>query len=102
MKIMRVWHGWTAPENADAYEEMLRTEILPGIHRIEGYAGAFLLRRDDGDEVEFITITTWDSWEAIERFAGAGRTGSVIYPKAHDLLTRFDEQSTHYAATWVA
>ena len=38
--IMRLWHGYTKPEDADKYEQMLRDEILPGIHRIKGYAGA--------------------------------------------------------------
>jgi heme-degrading monooxygenase HmoA len=51
--ISRIWHGWTKKEDADKYEAMLRAEVLPGIHRIDGYHGAFLLRRDDGDEVEF-------------------------------------------------
>jgi hypothetical protein len=81
---------------------MLENEILPAIHRISGYKGAHLLRRDCGDEVEFITITTWDSWDAIREFAGDGKTGAVIYPKAHALLTRFDEHSERYDATWVS
>lgn len=91
--IMRIWHG---------YDEMLRNEILPGIHRINGYLGAHLLRRDDGDEVEFVTITTWESWDAIAEFAGPSKTGSVIYPKAAALLSRHDEHSEHYEAVWVA
>ena len=97
--IMRVWHGYTSKQNADTYDEMLRNEILPGIHRIDGSRGAWVLRRSDGDEVEFVTITTWDSWDAIGQFAPDGK--SVIYPKAHALLTRFDEHSEHYDATWV-
>jgi heme-degrading monooxygenase HmoA len=100
--IMRIWHGWTQRgENAETYDQMLRNEILPGIHRIDGYKGTWLLRRDSGDEVEFVTITTWDSWQAIEEFAGADRTGSVIYPDAARLLTRHDERSEHFDATWV-
>src|SRR6266581_3051518 len=47
---MRVWHGYTSPENADAYEELLKTEVLPGIHRVKGYCGAFLLRKPNGKE----------------------------------------------------
>ena len=53
--ISRVWHGWTKPENAAAYEALLRSEILPGIHRVPGFLGATLLTRRDGDEVEFVT-----------------------------------------------
>ena len=101
MKIMRVWHGYTSPKNADAYERLLRSEILPGIHRIAGFGGAYLLRRDLGEEVEFMTITTWDSWEAIGRFAGADHTGAVVPPKARALLARFDDHSQHYSAAWV-
>ena len=101
--IMRIWHGWTRRgEDAEAYDALLKSEILPGIHRIDGYRGSYLLRRDDGDEVEFITITTWDSWDAIREFAGDSKTGAVIYPKAHALLTRFDETSEHYDAMWMA
>ncbi len=49
--IGRLWRGWTTTENADAYEELLRTRILPGIHRVDGYQGAYLLRRDVGEGV---------------------------------------------------
>jgi heme-degrading monooxygenase HmoA len=95
--IMRIWHGWTRRDDADVYESMLKSEILPGIHRISGYAGAHLLRRDDGGEVEFITITCWESWDAVREFG----TAAVIYPKAHDLLVRYDEQPVHYEGTFV-
>ena len=100
--IMRIWHGYTKPENADKYEQMLKEEILPGIHRVKGYAGAYLLRRQNGKEVEFITATMWESWAAIQEFAGADQTKSVIHPKAHALLTHCDESSEHFDATWVA
>jgi hypothetical protein len=29
--ISRIWHGWTHPHNADAYERLLRSEIFTGI-----------------------------------------------------------------------
>jgi len=99
--IMRVWHGYTSPENADAYEHLLKGEILPGIHRVRGYGGAWLLRRNKATEAEFIAITAWESWEAIEEFAGQGHTGAVVPDKARELLSRFDEHSTHYDAVWV-
>ena len=99
--IMRVWHGWTKTKDADEYDRLLRDEILPGIHRIKGYGGSWVLRRVAGDEVEFVTITTWDSWAAIEEFAGKGRTKSVIHPKAAHLLARHEEQSMHFDAAWV-
>jgi heme-degrading monooxygenase HmoA len=94
--ISRLWHGWTSVENADAYEELLRTTILPGIHRVAGYRGAYLLRRNVEDGVEFVTITLWESIEAVRAFAGADHQVAVVPPAARELLARFDQTSQHY------
>jgi heme-degrading monooxygenase HmoA len=91
-----MWHGWTSREHADAYEQLLRTDVLPGIARVDGYAGAHLLRRDDGDEVEFVTMTWFTSLEAVRAFAGEDYTKAVIAPGAHGLLSHWDERSVHY------
>jgi heme-degrading monooxygenase HmoA len=94
--IGRIWHGWTAPENADAYERLLRSEVLPGIDRIEGFRGAHLLRRDAGDEVEFVTLTLFDSLDAVRAFAGEDYEVAVVPPAAQRLLAHYDERSAHY------
>jgi len=62
--IARVWHGRTKPEHADAYESHLRPELLPGLSLQKGFRGSYLLRRAVGNEVEFITIILWDSFDA--------------------------------------
>ncbi|HEU0054692.1 MAG TPA: hypothetical protein VFQ39_16010 [Longimicrobium sp.] len=96
--ISRIWHGWTAPENADAYETLLRTEIFHAIggRRIEGYRGIQLLRRDAGGEVEFVTIMWFDSIDAVRAFAGDDHEAAVVPPAARALLSRFDARSAHY------
>ena len=94
--IARLWRGWTAPENADAYEEFLRTKMFPSIHRVPGYLGADLLRRKDGDEVAFVTITRFESLESVRAFAGEDYEQAVVEPEARALLSRFDERSEHY------
>ena len=96
--IARIWHGWTKPENATAYEDMLRDEIFPSIaaRNIKGYRGAELFIYKNGAEVEFMTLLRFDSMEAVKEFAGADESKPVIYPKAESLLTRMDERSTHY------
>jgi len=96
--ISRIWHGWTARENANAYETLLRSEILPGIANrdIGGYLGAHLLRRDLSEEVEFVTILWFDSLDSVREFAGADFDHSVVPEKARRLLTRFDARSQHY------
>ena len=97
--IARLWHGYTKPEDAPTYHEMLLKTILPGIHRIAGYKGSYVLRKDGPDEVEFITLTFWESLDAIREFAGPDYEHSVILPEAARLLTRHDEYSTHYDAS---
>jgi len=94
--IARLWHGWTAPENADAYEEFLRTKMFPSIQRVPGYLGADLLRRDDGQEIAFVTITRFESLDAVRAFAGENYERAVVEPEARALLSRFDDRSEHY------
>lgn len=94
--ISRLWHGWTTRANADAYEALLRNQVLPGIHRVRGFKGAQVLRRDVNDEVEFVTITLFDSLDAVREFAGEDYEVAVILPEAHRLLSHFDARSAHY------
>jgi heme-degrading monooxygenase HmoA len=96
--ISRIWHGWTTPTKADAYETLLKNEIFIGIgnRRIAGYRGIHLLRRELGEEVEFVTVMWFDSMEAVRTFAGQDYEVAVVPPKARALLSRFDERSQHY------
>jgi heme-degrading monooxygenase HmoA len=96
--ISRVWHGWTTPANADAYESLLKSEIFTGIEnrRIPGYRGINLFRRNLADEVEFVTVMWFDSMEAVRAFAGEDYEVAVVPTRARALLSRFDERSQHY------
>ena len=96
--IVRIWHGWTTPGNADAYEKLLRAEILPGIaaRGIPGYSGAELLRRDLGVEAEFVTILRFETLSAVRAFAGEEHETAVVPPKARALLSRFDPRAAHF------
>ena len=96
--ISRVWHGWTTPANADAYEVLLRSEIFVGIknRHIAGYKGIQLFRRSLEKEVEFVTVMWFDSLEAVKAFAGEDYEACVVPPKARALLSHFDARSQHY------
>ena len=96
--IIRIWHGWTTPGNADAYEALLQEEIFVGIQnlRVGGFKGIQLLRREVGDEVEFVTIMRFDSLDAVREFAGDDYGVAVVPKNARALLSRFDERSQHY------
>ena len=96
--IGRMWHGWTKPQNADRYERLLKEEIFPGIaaKKVAGYKGIQLFRRPLDNEIEFITIMWFDSWDAVRQFAGEDYERAYVPPKAREVLERFDERSQHY------
>jgi len=94
--IGRLWHGRTTRDNADSYQRLLVSDVLPGIERIPGSRGAYLLRREVPEGVEFVTLTLFDSMDAVRAFAGEDYTKAVIHQEAARLLERFDERSEHY------
>lgn len=95
--IARVWHGYTKPEHADAYENMLKPELLPGVSKKKGYRGSYLMRRDLGVEVEFITILLWDSLDDVRAAAGHDDYETAIIPaERRRYLERFDAKAAHY------
>ena len=96
----RIWRGWASVDNADEYEQLLNTTIVHGItaRRIAGHLGTEILRErhPEGAEVQFVTIMTFDGWDAVRKFAGGDGRGSVVPPQARALLSRFDEHSAHF------
>jgi heme-degrading monooxygenase HmoA len=99
--IIRIWHGWTTPENAEEYERLVVEENYDTIAEEtgEGYRGFEMARREHDDEVEYVTITRFDSWEAVESFAGEDSEEAYVPPAARELLTRYDERVDHYEVT---
>jgi hypothetical protein len=97
--IERVWRGWTTAENAAGYEALLREQIFPGIAAkgVLGYAGIRLLRRElPSGEVEFMTIMSFDSLDAVRAFAGDDYQRAYVPQAARQVLARFDQTSAHY------
>ena len=101
--VNRIWHGWTTPENADVYENLLLTRILPGISEMDipGYRGAHVFRRipapdSDETEVEFITVMWFDAIENVTAFVGDDYEVAYVPPEARAVLSRFDARSQHY------
>jgi heme-degrading monooxygenase HmoA len=96
--ISRIWHGWTTLGNEDKYEALLQEEIFVSIwnRHIRGFKGIQLLRRELGEQVEFVTIMLFDSLDAVREFAGEDYEVAVVPEKARAVLSHFDERSQHY------
>jgi antibiotic biosynthesis monooxygenase (ABM) superfamily enzyme len=96
--ICRLWRGWTKPEDAAAYEHLLRSRIIPGIEAraITGFRHIDMMRRTIGEEVEFATIMWFDDLRSIEGFVGEDAEAAHVPASARAVLARFDERALHY------
>lgn len=97
--ICRIWHGWATEENAEAYEHLLRDEIVVGILRrkLPGFLAIDLLRRPVLEGTEFVTMMWFESMEAVQHFAGPDYEMAVVPPEARQLLTRLEQRAAHYS-----
>ena len=98
MTVCRLWCGWTTPENADAYERIVRGEVIPGIEarKIPGFRHIDLMKRNCGEEVEFQTLMWFDSLESIKTFMGEDYSVSHVPAQARAVLSRFDQRAAHF------
>ena len=94
--ITRLWRGWTRPDDADPYERFLLDELFPAMPSIDGFVSADVLRRPDGDEEAFVTLTRFTSLDAIRAFAGDDYERPVLEPRALELLSHYDELAQHF------
>ena len=96
--ICRLWRGWTTPENADAYERIVRGEVIPGIEtrKIPGFRHIDLMKRDIGGEIEFQTCMWFDDLDSIRNFMGEDYSVSHVPLEARAVLNSFDDRAAHY------
>lgn len=96
--ICRVWRGWTTPENAEAYERVVRGQVIPGIEsrQIQGFQAIDLMRRDLAGEVEFSTLMWFDDLDAVRALVGEDYEVSHVPDAARAVLARFDARVAHY------
>jgi hypothetical protein len=82
--VARVWRGRVRRERADEYEAYnYEVGITP---LIEKAMGVQCLREDRGAESEFMTISYWESVEAMARFTGADPTSIHHLPRDPEFL----------------
>ena len=94
--IARVWRGWTSAEDADAYEAYVVETGMRESRSTPGNRGTYVLRRLEGDRVEFTTITLWDSREAIVGFSGSHDDTAVFYPEDERYLVERERTVGHH------
>jgi hypothetical protein len=94
--IARIWRGWAPLATADDYQRHYETEVGEHLRAVSGFGGARLLRRDDGPEVMFTSITFFTSLDAIRGFAGDDYEQAIVEDAARQALSRWDERVSHH------
>ena len=96
--ICRLWRGWATNQNADAYERIVREQVIPGIEarRIPGFRSIDLIRRERERDVEFVTLMWFDSLDAVRAFMGADYEVAHVPPEAQAVLADYDKRTAHY------
>jgi heme-degrading monooxygenase HmoA len=96
--ICRLWRGWTTKDNADAYQRIVREEVIPGIEarRIPGFRSIDLVRRERDQGVEFMTLMWFDSLDDVRGFMGEDYEAAHVPARAQAMLADFDRRSAHY------
>jgi len=95
--IARLWHGRVRPERADAYADFLAARAIPDYRSVAGNRGVRILRRDGDDAVHFVTLSFWESEDAIRAFAGDDLLKAKYYREDAGFLLEFEPQVLHYA-----
>jgi hypothetical protein len=94
--ITRMWRGWTRVADAGSYQNFLLTELFPSMSAIPGFLGAEVLRRQEGAEVGFVTLTRFEDMYDVLAFAGEDYEAPVLEPEALRLLSRYDDRALHF------
>ena len=94
--IARIWRGATRRVDRHAYADYITGTGLSAYTSTPGNRGAWILQRDIGDRIEVITLSLWDSLDAIKRFAGDDVDRAVFYPEDDRYLVERDLTVRHY------
>jgi heme-degrading monooxygenase HmoA len=96
--ICRLWRGWTTKSNADVYERIVRSEVIPEIEarRIPGFHSIDLVRRERDNDVEFMTLMWFDTLDSVRRFMGEDYEAAHVPTRAQAVLADFERRSAHY------
>lgn len=94
--ITRVWHGIVDKEDTDIYFEYLIETGVKDYKSTTGLLSADILKRMEGEVCHFYTITKWESYDSIKKFAGEDFTKAKYYPKDKAFLLEQEEEVRHF------
>jgi len=94
--IARIWRGVVRADDAAEYRAYVDETGLREYRETPGNRGAWILQRVDGERCEILTLSFWDSFDAIRDFAGDEPELAVYYPEDDRFLLERDDRVSHY------
>ena len=94
--VARTWRGWTRTEDAAEYAAYIAETGLRAYRETAGNRGAWIMQRDEDGRTEFVTLSFWDSLEAIRAFAGDDLERAVYYPEDDRFLVDREDRVKHW------
>lgn len=94
--IVRMWHGRVPTSKAKAYREFTNQRAIPDYQSVPRNISVHILERQEGEITHFITLTFWESLDAIRGFAGDDLEKAKYYPEDKDFLLEFEPRVVHY------
>lgn len=94
--IFRMWRGPAPKTRAEEYERRFETFDVGQFRKVPGNRGVYLLRRDIGDQYEYMAMSLWESLDAVKQFAGPEYMRALYYPTDHDIFTYRSPTSEHF------
>jgi heme-degrading monooxygenase HmoA len=100
--IVRMWHGQVEKAKAGRYRQFLIDYAMPDYRSVPGNLNAYVLEREDGRVTHFVTLTFWESMDAVRAFAGDDPERAKYYPEDADFLVEFEPSVAQYEVTVAA
>jgi len=94
--IARLWHGRIRSGDAERYYRYIENTGLRDYARTQGNRGVYYLERREGDVTHVITLSFWESIDAIKRFAGDDHERARYYPEDDAFLLEREATVRHY------
>lgn len=95
-RVARIWRGRVRPGKVRAYRRYIATTGIPDYRSTEGNLGAWILTRENDDYDDVLTLSFWESREAIVRFAGEPVERAQYYPDDEQYLLDLPKSVEHF------
>lgn len=94
--IARIWRGRVRASDLASYTAYIDATGIRDYKATAGNRGAHMLSHVEGNEAIVVTLSFWDSIDAIRAFAGDDVSVARYYPRDREYLLDFPKRVEHY------